>query len=149
MVSLRVEGGEEQRSNRRHRIRLHRHLDRPVVMLGMQPSIKVQAYLPVVVRAFLQTLPIVTHPPGELPGDHAAVEHIGAEAIDHFREDDPGFMVFVRPGEYLTMGGAASIGQAILSAIIHLGVAFGIWFLFMRYYRREAEKMNEKIQEMK
>lgn len=47
------------------------------------------------------------------------------------------------------MGGAASIGQAILSAIIHLGVAFGIWFLFMRYYRREAEKMNEKIQEMK
>ena len=47
------------------------------------------------------------------------------------------------------MGGAASIGQGILSAIIHLGVAFGIWFLFMRYYRREAEKMNEKIQEMK
>lgn len=47
------------------------------------------------------------------------------------------------------MGGAASIGQAILSAVIHLGVAFGIWFLFMRYYRKEAEKMNEKIQEMK
>lgn len=47
------------------------------------------------------------------------------------------------------MGGATNIGQGILSAIIHLGVAFGIWFLFMRYYRREAEKMNEKIQEMK
>ena len=47
------------------------------------------------------------------------------------------------------MGGAASIGHGILSAIIHLAVAFGIWFLFMKYYRREAEKMNEKIQEMK
>lgn len=47
------------------------------------------------------------------------------------------------------MGGAASIGQGILIAIIQLAVAFAIWFLFMRYYRREAEKMNEKIQEMK
>lgn len=47
------------------------------------------------------------------------------------------------------MGGAASIWQGVLSAIIHLAVAFGIWFLFMRYYRREAEEMNEKIQKMK
>ncbi|MBR3396300.1 MAG: DUF3021 domain-containing protein [Lachnospiraceae bacterium] len=47
------------------------------------------------------------------------------------------------------IGGSATIGQGILIAAIQLAVAFIIWFLFMRYYRAEAKKMNEKIQAMK
>lgn len=47
------------------------------------------------------------------------------------------------------MGGAASIGKGILIAVIHLGIAFIIWFFFMRYYRAEAKKMNDRIQAMK
>ncbi len=47
------------------------------------------------------------------------------------------------------IGGSATILQGIIIAAIQLGVAFIIWFLFMRYYRKEAKKMNERIQEMK
>ncbi len=47
------------------------------------------------------------------------------------------------------IGGAATPGQGILIAAIQLGVAFIIWFLFMRHYRAEARKMNDRIQEMK
>ena len=47
------------------------------------------------------------------------------------------------------IGGSATIGQGIIIAAIQLGVAFVIWFLFMRYYRNEAKKMNDKIQAMK
>ncbi len=47
------------------------------------------------------------------------------------------------------LGGAATIGQNIIAACIQLAVAFGIWFLFMRYYRKEAKKMNDRIQAMK
>ena len=47
------------------------------------------------------------------------------------------------------MGGAATIGQGILIAAIQLGVAFIIWFFFMKYYRAEAKKMNDRIQAMK
>ena len=47
------------------------------------------------------------------------------------------------------IGGSASIGQGIVIAAIQFGVAFVIWFLFMRHYRAEARKMNEKIQAMK
>ena len=47
------------------------------------------------------------------------------------------------------MGGSAAIGQGILIAAIQLAIAFIIWFLFMRYYRAEAKKMNDRIQEMK
>lgn len=47
------------------------------------------------------------------------------------------------------MGGAATIGQRILIAAIQLGVAFIIWFFFMKYYRAEAKKMNDRIQAMK
>ena len=46
-------------------------------------------------------------------------------------------------------GGSATVTQGILIAAIQLLVAFIIWFCFMRYYRREAKKMNEKIQAMK
>lgn len=47
------------------------------------------------------------------------------------------------------IGGSASIGQGIIIAAIQLAVAFIIWFFFMKYYRAEAKKMNDKIQEMK
>ena len=47
------------------------------------------------------------------------------------------------------IGGSATIGQGIIVAAIQLGVAFVIWFLFMRYYRAEAKKINDKIQAMK
>lgn len=47
------------------------------------------------------------------------------------------------------IGGAATPGQGILIAVIQLAAAFVIWFLFMRYYRAEARKMNERIQAMK
>lgn len=46
-------------------------------------------------------------------------------------------------------GGAASIAQGLIIAGIQLAIAFVIWFCFMRYYRNEAKKINEKIQEMK
>ena len=47
------------------------------------------------------------------------------------------------------IGGSATILQGILNAAIKLGIAVGIWFCFMRYYRLEARKMNDRIQEMK
>ena len=46
-------------------------------------------------------------------------------------------------------GGSATITQGLVIAAIQLIVAFVIWFCFMRFYRREAKQMNEKIQEMK
>ena len=47
------------------------------------------------------------------------------------------------------MGGSATIVQGIIFALIQLAVAFIIWFLFMRYYRAEAKRINDKIQAMK
>ena len=47
------------------------------------------------------------------------------------------------------MGGAGSIGKAIVAAAVQMSVAFLIWYLFMRHYRKEAMKMNQRIQEMK
>ena len=47
------------------------------------------------------------------------------------------------------IGGAATIRQGIMIALVQLAVAFVIWFLFLRYYRAEAKKLNDKIQEMK
>jgi hypothetical protein len=46
-------------------------------------------------------------------------------------------------------GAAATFTQGLIIAGIQLLVAFIIWFCFMRYYRKEAKKMNEKIQSMK
>ena len=46
-------------------------------------------------------------------------------------------------------GASATIGQGLVIAAIQLAVAFIIWFCFMRYYRREAKQMNEKIQALK
>lgn len=47
------------------------------------------------------------------------------------------------------IGGSAAPGQGIITAAVQFGIAFVIWFLFMRYYRAEAKKMNDKIQAMK
>ena len=47
------------------------------------------------------------------------------------------------------IGGSATLGQGIAIAAIQLLVAFIIWFCFMRFYRSEAKKMNDKIQQMK
>jgi len=47
------------------------------------------------------------------------------------------------------LGGASSVTQGILIACIQLAVAFVIWFCFMRYYRKEAKEMNDKINSMK
>ena len=47
------------------------------------------------------------------------------------------------------MGSAASLGKGILIAAIQLVPAFLVWFLFMRYNRAEAKKMNDRIQAMK
>ena len=46
-------------------------------------------------------------------------------------------------------GGSATFVQGLIIAGIQLAVAFIIWFCFMRYYRKEAKKMNEKIQAKK
>ena len=47
------------------------------------------------------------------------------------------------------IGGSATIGQGILIAAIQLAVAFLIWFLFMKHYRAEAKRMNDRLQAMK
>lgn len=46
-------------------------------------------------------------------------------------------------------GGSATPLQGLVIAGIQFIVAFVIWFCFMRYYRKEAKQMNEKIQAMK
>ncbi len=47
------------------------------------------------------------------------------------------------------IGESATIGQGIIIAVIQLAFVFLIWFLFMRYYRAETKKMNDRIQSMK
>ena len=46
-------------------------------------------------------------------------------------------------------GGSTSLAQGLIIAGIQLVVAFIIWFCFMRYYKKEAKKMNDKIQALK
>lgn len=47
------------------------------------------------------------------------------------------------------LGGSATIGQGLMSALFKIGIAFLIWFLFRSYYRKEAKRMNERIQAIK
>jgi uncharacterized membrane protein len=47
------------------------------------------------------------------------------------------------------IGGSKSLVHGLLIAAVQIAVAFVIWYLFNRYYRREARKMNDRIQEMK
>lgn len=44
------------------------------------------------------------------------------------------------------ISGPASLGRGIA---IQLSVAFIIWFCFMRFYKSEAKRMNDRIREMK
>ena len=46
-------------------------------------------------------------------------------------------------------GGATTVLQGLVIAAIQLVVAFIIWFCFMSFYRKEAKKINDKIQSMK
>ena len=47
------------------------------------------------------------------------------------------------------MGDSGSLLKGIVAAVVQIAVAFIIWYLFMRYYRREARQMNDRIQEIK
>ena len=47
------------------------------------------------------------------------------------------------------MGGSGSIEKGLAAAAVQIALAFIIWYLFMRYYRREAKRMNDRIQELK
>ena len=47
------------------------------------------------------------------------------------------------------IGGSKSVVHGLLIAAVQIAVAFVIWYQFNRYYRREARKMNDRIQEMK
>ncbi|MBQ1348398.1 MAG: DUF3021 domain-containing protein [Aeriscardovia sp.] len=47
------------------------------------------------------------------------------------------------------MGASTNPVQGILIALSQLAIAFLIWFLFMKHYRREAKELNEKIQSLK
>lgn len=47
------------------------------------------------------------------------------------------------------IGNTSSILQNIVIVLVQLAVAFIIWLFFMMFYRREAQKMNEKLQTMK
>ncbi len=44
------------------------------------------------------------------------------------------------------IGNTETIGQRIVSVLIQFAAAFFIWFLFLRYYRKEAKSINEKLQ---
>ena len=45
--------------------------------------------------------------------------------------------------------GSGTIGKDILITCIQFAVAFVIWFIFLKHYKKEAELMNKRIQEMK
>ena len=47
------------------------------------------------------------------------------------------------------IGGTKNAVQGLLIAAVQILVAFIIWYLFNRYYRKEAEQMNDRIQKMK
>ncbi len=47
------------------------------------------------------------------------------------------------------MGGSGSIWKGIIAAAVQIAIAFLIWYLCMRYYRKEAKRMNDRRQEMK
>ena len=73
-------------------------------MFRMETAVEVKDDRAVVVGAGFQRLVIVGDPPGELWGDQRLAEHIGAEVVDHFRQDNPGFLVFVWSGQHLAIG---------------------------------------------
>ena len=47
------------------------------------------------------------------------------------------------------LGNISDIGHGVLIVALQLGIAFIIWFLFLKHYRKEAKELNDKIQNMK
>ncbi|MCR4730679.1 MAG: DUF3021 domain-containing protein [Saccharofermentans sp.] len=64
-----------------------------------------------------------------------------------------GFAVYIPVAYYVGWFGSLSVFKSPLQIAVIVAVqivtAFVIWFFFARYYRKEAKKMNEKIQSMK
>lgn len=46
------------------------------------------------------------------------------------------------------IGGTNTVGMGIVIALIQLAVAFVIWFAFFKYYKKEADLMNERIKKL-
>ena len=44
------------------------------------------------------------------------------------------------------LGDIANIGQGILILVLQLVIAFILWFLFWKHYRKEAKRLNDRIQ---
>ena len=84
-------------------------------------------------------VPTVVYNKESLPMPIRVVIHMGTGCVVYT-------LVAYAVGWY---GGSATVIQGIIIAGIQLLVAFFIWFCFMRFYRKEAKKMNEKIQAMK
>lgn len=84
-------------------------------------------------------LPTIVYNKESLPMPIRVVIHMGTGCVVYT-------LVAYAVGWY---GGSATVIQGIIIAGIQLLVAFVIWFCFMRFYRKEAKKMNEKIQAMK
>ena len=47
------------------------------------------------------------------------------------------------------IGGSENVETGLVIGAGQIAVAFIIWFLFNRYYRRETKRMNDRIQAMK
>ena len=47
------------------------------------------------------------------------------------------------------IGASVSVQHGIIIVAIQLSVAFLIWCFFMKYYRKEAKILNDRIQELK
>jgi hypothetical protein len=47
------------------------------------------------------------------------------------------------------IGRSSSLALGLVIAASQLAVSFIIWLFFMRYYKSEAQKMNDRIQQMK
>ena len=47
------------------------------------------------------------------------------------------------------IGGSSSLALGLVIAASQLAVSFTIWLFFMRYYKSEAQRMNDRIQQMK
>ena len=72
-------------------------------MSRMQTAVEVKDNRTVIVGAGFKQLVIVGDPPGELWGDQRLAEHVGAQGVDHLRQDNPGFLVFVWSGQHLAI----------------------------------------------
>ncbi len=83
-------------------------------------------------------IPSIVYNKEELPMPIKIIIHMGI-----------GCVVYTIVAHYVGwMGGAATARQGIIIAAIQLGTAFIIWLMFLRYYRKDAVKMNERLQQI-